>query len=85
MNETSRTSGLPGADDAGTPASDVDPRFDDAAAGTEPPRPDDSGAPSAQEQLAELAAACSEWVRSKPMQALAVAAGLGFLLGRSGR
>ncbi len=84
MNDIPRKSDLPGTD--ALSVTDVDPRFDDAAAGTAPPRAAPSAAPrSAQAQFADLAAECSEWVRDKPLQALAVAAGLGFLLGRSGR
>ncbi len=85
MTDTPRAN-LPGSDAPGLPPSDVDPRFDDAAVGTSPPRPDPAeAATSARQQFAELSAACSEWVRGKPLQALAVAAGVGFLLGRSGR
>ena len=84
MNDTTRNTGLPGRDDLS--ATDIDPRFDDAAAGTGAPRSSDpSSAKTPWQQFDDLTAACGEWVRGKPMQALAVAAGLGFLLGRSGR
>lgn len=71
------------ADHDGTLASDIDPRFDPAASGGD----DGAVAPvrPAQEQLEEIVAACNAWVRDKPLQALSVAAGLGFLLGRIGR
>ena len=73
-----------GADAAQSLASDIDPRFDPAASGVESDAVEQAQK-SAQQQLDEMAAACSAWVRDKPFQALAVAAGLGFLLGRVGR
>lgn len=65
-------------------ASDVDPRFDSAAAGIDPPRPE-NGTRSAQEQWDDIAESCRSWVRGKPLQAMGIVAAVGFLLGRSRR
>lgn len=67
-------------------AEDIDPRFDPGASGVSGIGDGTAVEPkSVQQQLDEMTAGCMAWVRDKPFQALGVAAGLGFLLGRVGR
>lgn len=80
LSKMTKTAG----DAAKSLASDIDPRFDPAASGGAADALE-KAQKSSQQQIDEMTAACSAWVRDKPFQALAVAAGLGFLLGRVGR
>jgi hypothetical protein len=91
MNEP-QDAGPSGMDAVGTAATDLDARFDPAASGLEQSSAsdtmeDDLAAVTAERPmtLTDITDGCSAWVRDKPMQALGVAAGLGFLLGRMGR